>query len=185
VRLEFFSLSRGREVPELPGQWPVGRERSRSAVNNKTQYISEDGLTKLRAELEELINVRRQEIAQRIHDAKEHGDLAENAEYEDAKNEQAFVEGQIQRLEALVKNATIIEGNHGTDHVQIGSTVKVDGTDGKEVFTIVGSTEASPREGRISNESPVGRALLGKHKGDSVVVHVPAGDFSYKILDIS
>jgi transcription elongation factor GreA len=160
VRLEFFSLSRGREVPELPGQWPVGRERSRSAVNNKTQYISEDGLTKLRAELEELINVRRQEIAQRIHDAKEHGDLAENAEYEDAKN-------------------------HGTDHVQIGSTVKVDGTDGKEVFTIVGSTEASPREGRISNESPVGRALLGKHKGDSVVVHVPAGDFSYKILDIS
>ena len=149
-------------------------------MNNKTQYISEDGLTKLRAELEELINVRRQEIAQRIHDAKEHGDLAENAEYEDA-----IVEGQIQRLEALVKNATIIEGNHGTDHVQIGSTVKVDGTDGKEVFTIVGSTEASPREGRISNESPVGRALLGKHKGDSVVVHVPAGDFSYKILDIS
>jgi transcription elongation factor GreA len=126
-------------------------------VNNKTQYISEDGLTKLRAELEELsINVRRQEIAQRIHDAKEHGDLAENAEYEDAKNEQAFVEGQIQRLEALVKNAVIIDGTHGTDHVQIGSTVKVDGSDGKETFTIVGSTEASPREGRISNESPVG-----------------------------
>jgi len=153
-------------------------------VNNKTQYISEEGLVKLRAELEELVNVRRQEIAQRIHDAKEHGDLAENAEYEDAKNEQAFVEGQIQRLEALIKNATIIEG-HGTDHVQIGSTVEVDGTDGKEVFTIVGSTEASPRDGRISNESPVGRALLGKHKGDSVVVHVPAGDFSYKILAIS
>jgi transcription elongation factor GreA len=164
---------------------PDGRERESPAVQNKTQYISEDGLVKLRAELEELISVRRQEIAQRIHDAKEHGDLAENAEYEDAKNEQAFVEGQVQRIEGLIKNATIIEGNHGTDHVQIGSTVKVDGTDGKEVFTIVGSTEASPREGRISNESPVGRALLGKHKGDSVVVHVPAGDFSYKILDIS
>ena len=154
-------------------------------MNNKTQYISEEGLAKLRADLEELVNVRRQEIAQRIHDAKEHGDLAENAEYEDAKNEQAFVEGQIQRLEVLIKNATIFEGGHGTDHVQIGSTVKVEGADGKEVFTIVGSTEASPREGRISNESPVGRALLGKHKGDSVVVHVPAGDFSYKILDIS
>lgn len=153
-------------------------------MNNRTQYISEDGLAKLRAELEELINVRRQEIAQRIHDAKEHGDLAENAEYEDAKNEQAFVEGQIQRLEALIKNATIIEGNHGTDHVQIGSTVKVEGADGKEVFTIVGSTEASPGDGRISNESPVGRALLGKRKGEAVVVHVPAGDFSYKILDI-
>ena len=151
-------------------------------MNNKTQYISEDGLTKLRAELEALVNVRRAEIAQRIHDAKEHGDLAENAEYEDAKNEQAFVEGQIQRLESLVKNAVIIDG---IDHVQIGSTVDVDGSDGKETFTIVGSTEASPREGRISNESPVGRALLGKRKGESVIVHVPAGDFSYKILKIS
>ena len=154
-------------------------------MNNKTQYISEDGLVKLRAELEELTNVRRAEIAQRIHDAKEHGDLAENAEYEDAKNEQAFVEGQIQRLESLVKNAIVIDGHLGTDHVQIGSTVVVDGSDGKETFTIVGSTEASPREGRISNESPVGRALLGKRKGESVVVHVPAGDFSYKILKIS
>jgi transcription elongation factor GreA len=154
-------------------------------VNNRTQYISEEGLTKLRAELEELVNVRRQEIAQRIHDAKEHGDLAENAEYEDAKNEQAFVEGQIQRLEALVKNAVLIDEHHGTEHVQIGSTVKVDGSDGAEVFTIVGSTEASPREGKISNESPVGHALLGKRKGDSVVVHVPAGDFSYKIVEIS
>jgi len=153
-------------------------------VNNRTQYISEEGLAKLRAELEELVNERRNEIAQRIHDAKEHGDLAENAEYEDAKNEQAFVEGQIQRLEALIKNATIIEGTHTTDHVQIGSTVKVEGSDGAELFTIVGSTEASPREGKISNESPVGRALLGRKKGDSVVVHVPAGDFSYKILDI-
>ena len=157
---------------------------SRSAVNNKTQYISEDGLTKLRAELEELVSTRRAEIAQRIHDAKEHGDLAENAEYEDAKNEQAFVEGQIQRLEGLIKNATIIDSTHGTDHVQIGSTVKVQGADGPEQFTIVGSTEANPREGKISNESPVGRALLGKHKGDQVIVHVPAGDFSYKIVEI-
>ena len=154
-------------------------------MNSRTQYISEEGLAKLRAELEELVNVRRQEIAQRIHDAKEHGDLSENAEYEDAKNEQAFVEGQIQRLEALIKNAVLIDERHGTDHVQIGSTVKVDGTDGPEEFTIVGSTEASPRDGKISNESPVGRALLGKHKGDSVVVHVPAGDFAYKIVDIS
>ncbi len=154
-------------------------------MNNKTQYISEEGLAKLRAELEELTNVRRAEIAQRIHDAKEHGDLAENAEYEDAKNEQAFVEGQIQRLEVLLKNAIIIDGHPGTDHVQIGSKVEVEGSDGKEVFTIVGSTEASPREGRISNESPVGRALLGKRKGESVVVHVPAGDFSYTILQIS
>jgi transcription elongation factor GreA len=172
-------------VPEFRRRASDERKREPSAVNNKTQYVSEEGLVKLRADLEELVSVRRQEIAQRIHDAKEHGDLAENAEYEDAKNEQAFVEGQIQRLEALVKNATIIDETHGTDHVQIGSTVKVDGSDGKEVFTIVGSTEASPGTGKISNESPVGRALLGKHKGDAVVVHVPAGDFSYKILDIS
>jgi len=153
-------------------------------VNNRTQYISEEGLARLRAELDELVSVRRAEIAQRIHDAKEHGDLAENAEYEDAKNEQAFVEGQIQRLEALVKNAIIIDENHGTDHVQIGSTVRVQGDDGKQSFTIVGSTEASPTEGRISNESPVGRALLGKRKGDTVEVQVPAGAFSYKILEI-
>ena len=153
-------------------------------MNNRTQYISEEGLAKLRAELDELVSVRRAEIAQRIHDAKEHGDLAENAEYEDAKNEQAFVEGQIQRLEALIKNAIIIDEHHGTDHVQIGSTVKVDGADGKQLYTIVGSTEASPKEGRISNESPVGRSLLGKRKGDTVDVQTPAGTFSYKILEI-
>ena len=153
-------------------------------MNNKTQYISEEGLTKLRVELEELVNVRRAEIAQRIHDAKEHGDLAENAEYEDAKNEQAFVEGRIQTLESLIKNATLFE-HHGSDHVQIGSTVVVDGEDGVETFSIVGSTEARPTDGRISNESPVGRALLGRRKGDKIVVHVPAGDFSYKILEIS
>ena len=94
------------------------------------------------------------------------------------------VKDVYQRLEALVKNATIIDGYHGTDHVHIGSTVKVDGSDGQEQFTIVGSTEASPRDGKISNESPVGRALLGKRKGESVVVHVPAGDFAYKILYI-
>src|SRR5205823_7737381 len=132
----------------------------RTAMNNKPTYISRDGLENLRKELDELISLRRPEIAQRIHDAKEHGDLSENAEYEDAKNEQAFVEGRIQQLEALIKNATLIDGNHGNDHVQIGSTVKVNGPDGNQSFMIVGSTEARPTEGRISNESPVGRALL-------------------------
>jgi transcription elongation factor GreA len=154
-------------------------------VNSNTNYITKDGLDKLRAELDEMLAVRRPEIAQRIHDAKEHGDLSENAEYEDAKNEQAFVEGRIQTLEALIKNATIIDENHSTDHVQIGSTVAVESPDGKETFTIVGSTEAKPAEGKISNESPVGRALLGKKKGEKVVVKVPAGDFTYKILSIS
>jgi len=154
-------------------------------MNTKPTYLSREGLEKLRAELEELVNVRRAEIAQRIHDAKAHGDVMENAEYEDAKNEQAFVEGRIATLEALIKNATIIDANLSTDHVQIGSTVVVRGADGEERFTIVGSTEARPSEGKISNESPVGRALLGRKPGDTVVVRVPAGDFTYTIVSIS
>ena len=128
-------------------------------MNNKPTYLSKDGLEKLRAELDDMVSHKRPEVAQRIHDAKEHGDLSENAEYEDAKNEQAFVEGRIQTLEALIKNATIIDENHSTEHVQIGSTVSV--------------------------ESPVGRALLGKKKGENVTVQVPAGDIAYKIVAIS
>ena len=154
-------------------------------MNTRPSYLSREGLGKLRLELEEMTNVRRAEVAARIHDAKEHGDLSENAEYEDAKNEQAFVEGRIQALEALIKNATIIDENHSTEHVQVGSTVKVESPDGAEEFTIVGSAEAAPREGRISNESPVGRALLGKRKGEKVLVRVPAGDFTYKIVNIT
>jgi len=153
-------------------------------VNNKPSYLSRQGLDRLRAELDEMTSVRRAEVAQRIHDAKEHGDLTENAEYEDAKNEQAFVEGRIQALEALIKNAIIIDEHHSTDHVQIGSTVVVESTDGRQTFTIVGSAEAKPTEGRISNESPVGRALLGKKRNEAVLVRVPAGDFSYTVIDI-
>ena len=154
-------------------------------MNTKTTYISRDGLDKLRAELDEMLAVRRPEIASRIHDAKEHGDLSENAEYEDAKNEQAFVEGRIQALEAMIKNATLIDAHTSTDHVQIGSTVTVTIDGETESFLIVGSAEARPADGRISNESPVGRALLGRRRGDKVVVKVPAGDFSYTITDIS
>lgn len=153
-------------------------------MNTKPTYLSKDGLEKLRVELDEMVMVRRPEIAARIHDATQHGDLTENAEYEEAKNEQAFVEGRIQTLEALLKNAILIEENHSSEHVQIGSTVVVESDDGKERFMIVGSTEARPSEGRISNESPVGRALLGRRKGDSIVVRVPAGDFSYTIVEI-
>ena len=154
-------------------------------MNTKTTYISRDGLDKLRAELDEMVGVRRPEIAQRIHDAKEHGDLSENAEYEDAKNEQAFVEGRIAALESMIKNATLIDEHASTDHVGIGSTVTVTIDGETESFTIVGSAEAKPTDGRISNESPVGRALLGRKKGDKVVVKVPAGDFTYTITKIS
>jgi transcription elongation factor GreA len=154
-------------------------------MNNKPAYLSREGLQKLREELDELVNVRRAEVAGRIHEAKEHGDVTENAEYEDAKNEQAFVEGRIQSLSALIKNAVIITENHSTTHVQIGSTVEIESGGSKEKYTIVGSAEASPADGRISNESPVGRALLGRKKGDKVTVSVPAGDSIYKIVGIS
>ncbi|HYH94098.1 MAG TPA: transcription elongation factor GreA, partial [Candidatus Saccharimonadales bacterium] len=121
-------------------------------MNNKPAYLSKEGLEKLREELDEMVNVRRAEVASRIHEAKEHGDITENAEYEDAKNEQAFVEGRIQALSALIKNAVVIDENHSTTHVQIGSTVTIQSTDGKESFTIVGSAEAKPAAGKISNE---------------------------------
>jgi transcription elongation factor GreA len=182
-RLEFFPLFKDRSPSVCPHA--TNSERGPETVNNKPTYLSKDGLEKLRSELDEMVSVKRPEVANRIHDAKEHGDLSENAEYEDAKNEQAFVEGRIQTLEALIKNATINDENHSTDHVQNGSTVSVESPDGKEAFTIVGSAEAKPAEGRISNESPVGRALLGKKKGEKVVVKVPAGDFTYKIVGIT
>ncbi|HVM30735.1 MAG TPA: transcription elongation factor GreA [Candidatus Limnocylindrales bacterium] len=152
---------------------------------NKPAYLSKEKLEQLRQELDEMVNVRRAEVAARIHEAKQHGDITENAEYEDAKNEQAFVEGRIQSISALIKNAVVIEKGSSTGHVQIGSTVEVQSQDGKEKFRIVGSAEADPGAGLISNESPVGRALLGHKKGDTVAVSVPAGDWTYKILSIS
>ncbi len=154
-------------------------------MNNKPAYLSREGLQKLREELDELVNLRRAEVAGRIHDAKEHGDVSENAEYEDAKNEQAFVEGRIQTLSALIKNAVLIDEHTSKSHVQIGSTVEIDSGDGREKYTIVGSAEASPAEGKISNESPVGSALLGHKKGEKVTVSVPSGDSVYKIVSIS
>ena len=153
-------------------------------MNSKPTYLSKDGLDKLRDELEVMLTVKRPEVATRIHDAKEHGDLSENAEYEDAKNEQAFVEGRIQTLEALIKNATIIDEKHSTEHVQIGSTVTVKSGDGSETFTIVGSTEADPAAGRITNVSPVGRALLGGRPGDDVSVATPRGAVPYRIVGV-
>jgi transcription elongation factor GreA len=122
-------------------------------------------------------------VAQRIHDAKLDGDITENAEYEDAKQEQSFLEGRIATIEAQLKNAEVIEHQNG-DKVRIGSTVVISGPDGKETFTIVGSAEAAPREGRISNESPVGVALMGHKKGDEVTVVAPAGPVTYTLVSI-
>ncbi len=154
-------------------------------VNSKPTYLSSEGEATLRLELEQLVGARRAEVAARIHDAKQHGDLSENAEYEEAKNEQAFVEGRIQTLEGMLKTAVRIEAT-GTEHVAIGSTVEVESEGGAETFTIVGSAEARPAEGKISNESPVGRALIGRKIGESVAVRLPNGsDFSYTVKKIS
>lgn len=152
-------------------------------MNTKPVYLTAEGLEKLKAELNQLITVERPRVAARIHEAKLDGDLSENAEYEDAKQEQSFLEGRIATLEAQLRNAEVIEKGNG-DKVDIGSKVVIKGADGEETFTIVGSAEAAPREGRISNESPVGAALMGRKKGDKVVVQAPAGPIEYTLVNI-
>ena len=152
-------------------------------MNNKPVYLTAEGLAKLRAELQHLVTVERPRVASRIHDAKLDGDITENAEYEDAKQEQSFLEGRIGTLEAQLKNAEVIAKVNG-DRVGIGSKVVIEGEDGKETFTIVGSAEAAPREGRISNESPVGAALMGHKKGDKVIVQAPAGAVTFTVVSI-
>jgi transcription elongation factor GreA len=153
-------------------------------MNTKPVYLTVEGLTKLKAELNHLITVERPRVAARIHEAKLDGDITENAEYEDAKQEQSFLEGRIATIEAQLKNAEVIEKGNG-DKVAIGSKVVIKGADGEETFTIVGSAEAAPREGRISNESPVGAALMGRKKGDTFTVKAPAGPVEYTLLRIS
>jgi transcription elongation factor GreA len=152
-------------------------------VNTKPVYLTAEGLAKLKAELNELITVDRPRVAARIHEAKLDGDLSENAEYEDAKQEQSFLEGRIATLELQLRNAEVIEKSNG-DKVGIGSKVVIKGGDGEETFTIVGSAEAAPREGRISNESPVGSALMGLKKGDKFTVQAPAGPIEYTLVRI-
>lgn len=154
----------------------------------KQVLVTKEGLEKLKDELHEYKENRRKQVAQRLKEAISYGDLSENSEYEEAKNEQAFVEGRILELEKMIKNAKIIteeKATHAT--IQIGTTVTVQNVtdnDDPETYTIVGSTEADPTAQKISNESPIGAAILGKAKGDSVKVKVPAGIYEYKILKI-
>jgi transcription elongation factor GreA len=150
--------------------------------------LTKEGMAKLQEELDFLVTVRRPQIARRIQEAKELTSAQNNAEFDDAKNEQAFVEGRILTLERIIQNAALIdeEEAHHSSRVQLGSTVTVANQDGhQEQYTIVGSAEANPAQGRISNESPVGRALLGKRVGDEVKANVPAGTFHFTIIAIS
>jgi len=148
-------------------------------------YVTPEGLKKLEDELEHLRTVKRQEVAQRLHEAMEDGELIENAEYEAAKNEQAFVEGRILELEHMLAQAQVIEPGKSTGVVGIGSTVVIQ-ENGKpaETYTIVGAAEANPRDGLISNESPMGQALLDHKAGDDVDVRAPAGNLRFRIVKI-
>lgn len=155
---------------------------------NKEVVLTYEGLQKLEQELEFLKAVKRREIAERIKQALSFGDISENSEYDEAKNEQAHVEGRIAQLETMLKNAKVIdEDDVKTDVVSVGSKVKVlDVEFNEEVeYYIVGSTEADPSRYKISNESPVGMALLGKKKGSTVEVSVPDGVIKFKILGIN
>lgn len=157
------------------------------AEGEKETILTESGRRKLEEELEHLKSTRRKEIAERIKAAKEFGDLAENAEYDDAKNEQAFVEGRILQLDQMLRNARVIDNSTDPpDAVSVGSTVRLkDLGAGEEIsYTIVGSPEADPLRDLISNESPVGQALIGRKKGETVTVRVPAGTFKYTILEV-
>jgi transcription elongation factor GreA len=158
-----------------------------SQDNNMTAtFLTKEGYQKLADELEFLRTTKRKEVAERLHEAMEGGELIENAEYEAAKNEQAFVEGRIQELEIILASARIIEeqANDPTT-VQVGDTVLVkEGGAGQEEYTIVGAAEANPREGKISNESPLGKALLNHRAGEDVTVEAPGGTFKVKVVKI-
>jgi transcription elongation factor GreA len=143
----------------------------------KDVILTPEGLEKLKSELEDLTTNKRREVAERIKDAREYGDISENSEYDDAKNEQAMLEARILTLEEKLRSATVVEAKDiTTDVVGVGTAVKVKDDGGKSVtYTIVGSTEANPAERKLSNESPVARALLGRSKGDTVTVQLPNG----------
>ena len=150
--------------------------------------LTQEGYDKLEAERDHLVSVRRKEVSERLKEAISYGDLSENAEYDAAKNEQAELEERILKLENMIRKATIInEDEMSSDRVRVGLTVKVlDVEENEEMeFTIVGSTEADPFEGKISNESEVGKNLLGKQKGDTVQIVVPDGLLTYKVVDIT
>jgi len=154
--------------------------------NEKKFPMTEAGKKKLEEELEFLKTVKRKEVVERIKIARSFGDLSENSEYDSAKEDQAFVEGRISTLESMIRNAVIIEGELDNDVVQIGKTVTfVEIPDGdEETYTIVGSAEADPFEGLISNDSPIAKSLLGKSVGEQVKVLTPGGEMDVKIVSI-
>jgi len=149
--------------------------------------LTEDGYRKLREEIEYLSGEKRREVAERIKEAREFGDISENSEYDDAKNEQAQIEYRIQALEQKLRNARVVDTEHvSTETVSIGNRVTLKDVKGRRTieYSIVGSAEADPRHGRLSNESPVGKAVLGRSKGDKITIPAPRGALEYEVLEI-
>lgn len=157
-------------------------------ILEKEVILTPEGLQKIEVKLEHLKSIRRQEVAERIKQAIGFGDISENSEYDDAKNEQAFIEGEILELEKIIRSARLIDScDIKSGEVGIGTTVKLKDVEfgDIDVYTIVGSAEAEPVKNRISNESPVGRAVLGHKTGETVTVNVPDGKIKYKIMEIT
>jgi transcription elongation factor GreA len=156
-------------------------------MNATPVYLTEEGLENLKEKLNELINVQRPELAARLNKAIKQGDLSENADYITAKEAQGFLEGQIQEIQHKIRHAVLIEESGGDGRVRLGSHVTVleMGYDEKETYHMVGPTEADPSKGKISHESPLGRALLGHSVGDEVTISAPAGEIVFKLLDVS
>jgi transcription elongation factor GreA len=156
-------------------------------MSNRPVYLTPEGYEALEEELAHLKTIRRQEVAKRLHAALEEGELIENAELEDARREQSFVEGRILTLEEQLRKAIIIEAVNSSDVVVIGNhvTIQEEGNGNPENYYVVGSAEADPAHGRISNESPLGKALLGKRIGEKVIVRAPDGDIVFKVLAVN
>ncbi len=149
-------------------------------------YLTPEGADKLRKELEELKGPRRTELAARLKHAVSQGDLSENADYISAKEDQAFLEGRIQELDIILKDATVVDPGARSDNVMVGSTVVIQNEgNAEETFYIVGEKEADPRNGKISHKSPIGKSLMGKGVGDIAVAETPGGELEFKILSLN
>lgn len=149
----------------------------------REDYLTKEGLSDLRDQLHDLKTVKRREIAEAIHLAKEQGDLSENAEYQQAKDEQQRIEEQIAQIEGIIKHAKVIVKSP-TSEIDVGNTIKLNCDGQEKTYQIVGSNEADPRQGRISNESPMGKSLIGKKKGESIFIPTPAGGKKCSVVDI-
>ncbi len=151
---------------------------------SKKYLLTPEGLTKLNEELKDLISKKRPEVIERIREAAAHGDLSENADYAQAREEQSFIEGRVMEIEDIIKNAEIIHTAAHRSTISIGSTLHVKVAGNEKKYTIVGSNEANPKEGKISNESIVGKALLGRKVGEKFTIIAPAGEMEYEIVGI-